>query len=183
MNKNTLLFIFSVSAAIILLLVFSVNTTNGKINSGLDERMNKNILQELIDATGNQHVVINEGLKGKTTVLNVWATWCGPCLVEMPELNQMVEEFASEDIRFIALDAQELVKETEIMHERGIKFDYQLYFNEEAMIDLLYSFKLEHEGRAIPLHIIINKAGRAEIYHLGNQKENLDAMREYLSSL
>ncbi|MFP6806588.1 MAG: TlpA disulfide reductase family protein [Pseudomonadales bacterium] len=37
---------------------------------------------------------LHEDLKGKWLILNYWATWCGPCIKEIPELNKLAEEHA-----------------------------------------------------------------------------------------
>lgn len=44
-------------------------------------------------------------LKGKTTVVNLWATWCGPCKVELPHLQEVYEAFAErEDAQVLTLN-------------------------------------------------------------------------------
>jgi thiol-disulfide isomerase/thioredoxin len=44
-----------------------------------------------------------EKFKGKILVIDFWATWCGPCLRAMPELNKLAEEIRGEDIRFVTI--------------------------------------------------------------------------------
>jgi thiol-disulfide isomerase/thioredoxin len=43
--------------------------------------------------------------KGKVVFLNFWATWCPPCLAEMPSVNRFYEQFKKEEIIFILVDA------------------------------------------------------------------------------
>jgi thiol-disulfide isomerase/thioredoxin len=43
------------------------------------------------------------GLKGKTVLLNLWATWCAPCLKEMPGLDRLQTEFGSDRFEVVAL--------------------------------------------------------------------------------
>jgi len=183
MRRSTLIYLFSISAIVILLLVIATSNTNSTIRNGLEERESKNMLDELIAATNGQHEAINADLKGKTVVINVWATWCGPCVFEIPKLNEMVEEFDSEDIVFIALDEQDSTKEVEIMADRNIEFDYELFFGQKPIIDQLYSYKLETESRAVPLNIVLNKEGKAEFYYMGNIPAKLEELREYLASV
>lgn len=40
---------------------------------------------------------------GKLTCLNIWATWCVPCLAVMPEMNTLKKEFENKDVQFISL--------------------------------------------------------------------------------
>jgi thiol-disulfide isomerase/thioredoxin len=56
------------------------------------------------DATGKPVRIAD--FKGKVVVVNLWATWCAPCLVEMPTLAKLKQEYAQEKARaFIARHA------------------------------------------------------------------------------
>jgi thiol-disulfide isomerase/thioredoxin len=44
-----------------------------------------------------------QALKGKTVVLEFWATWCAPCVEQIPHWNALAEKFKSRPIQFIAI--------------------------------------------------------------------------------
>ena len=46
-------------------------------------------------------------LRGSITVVNFWATWCGPCREELPLLSKLHQEYAEKKVRFIAISADE----------------------------------------------------------------------------
>jgi thiol-disulfide isomerase/thioredoxin len=48
-----------------------------------------------------------ESLKGKYVYIDVWATWCGPCLREIPSLKEIEKEFSSKNIQFISISIDE----------------------------------------------------------------------------
>jgi peroxiredoxin len=53
------------------------------------------------DLKGKKYALAN--LKGKIVVLNFWFVECKPCVMEMPELNELVEEFKGKEIVFLAI--------------------------------------------------------------------------------
>lgn len=53
----------------------------------------------------------SKDLKGKIVVINIWATWCGMCIKEIPELNRLKEKYKNDsDIVFIAFSDEDLEK-------------------------------------------------------------------------
>ena len=56
-------------------------------------------------------------LKGKTLVLNIWASWCPPCLKEMPALQEL-HEAAGEDFRVVSISVDEDVRDARALAEK-----------------------------------------------------------------
>lgn len=46
-------------------------------------------------------------LKGKYVYIDVWATWCGPCIVEIPSLKELEEEFQGKNIQFVSISVDD----------------------------------------------------------------------------
>lgn len=55
----------------------------------------------LIDQYGNEHTLSD--YKGKTVFLNFWATWCGPCRSEMPEIQELYEKYGENEDELVVL--------------------------------------------------------------------------------
>jgi thiol-disulfide isomerase/thioredoxin len=65
--------------------------------------------------TLNGETVSTQTTKGKVLVVNVWATWCGSCIKEMPELNRLVDEYkGNPDVIFLGItdESAEMTKKS-----------------------------------------------------------------------
>ena len=89
-------------------------------------------------------------LIGNIVVVNWWQTTCGPCIVEMPGLNKLVEQYKEKDIVFIAIAHNNKEDVARFLDSR--EFDYiQTLANNDAV---------ELFGDSYPVHLIINPEGK-----------------------
>ncbi len=63
------------------------------------------LLLDLLDVNGQR--VIRNSYKGKVTVVNFWATWCPPCVEEIPSLNRLREAMQGKPFELISIDYAE----------------------------------------------------------------------------
>ena len=83
--KKALLALLSMS-------VFGCNTNDGKV------------IPDFTFTTLDGKTITQKDLKGDATIICVWATWCGDCIREIPELNELVAKYGGNDkVNFIAL--------------------------------------------------------------------------------
>lgn len=59
----------------------------------------------LSDLDGNQYALSD--FRGKPVMINFWATWCGPCRVEMPEMQKAFEQYGADGFTILALNQDE----------------------------------------------------------------------------
>ena len=93
--------------------------------------------------------------RGKVVLLNLWATWCGPCRKEMPTLDKLKADLGGGDFDVIALstDRSGLDKPREFLKEIGVKH-LKLYNNSSGKLAAsLKSFGL-------PTTLLLNREGR-----------------------
>ena len=93
--------------------------------------------------------------KGKTIVLNFWATWCPPCREEMPELSQLQQDFKAKNVVVlgIAIDELALVKEFSVKQS----VSYPLFADEDSGMQLAAT--LGNDKGVLPYTVIINSEG------------------------
>lgn len=101
----------------------------------------------------NGKVVDLASLKGKVVFLNFWATWCPPCLAEMPSINKLHAQFKDDpDFVFLLIDADsELVKAQQFMTKK--KYDIPVYETASNIPKQLFKGSL-------PTTIVFDKQGR-----------------------
>jgi len=110
------------------------------------------------DVKGN--IVDLGDLRGKVVFLNFWATWCPPCLAEMPTVNKLYEKFRNDkDVVFILVDADgDLTKSQKFMDRR--KYNLPVYAICSQIPDLLFKGSL-------PTTVVFDKQGRVSYNESG----------------
>lgn len=119
--------------------------------------------------------VNSENLRGKHVVINWWATWCAPCLEEMPGLNRLVEDYGDHsDIVFLAI-ARNTVAQLESFFETR-EFAYQQAIFNHATTKIF--------GGAYPRNVIVDAHGMVVFDELGGAEHQADkieaALHEYI---
>lgn len=113
----------------------------------------------LRDTTGSE-VSLNE-LVGRPVIINYWATWCGPCRIEMPHLQSTFEARQEEGLALLALNQDETVAEIEAyFDELGLTFTALL--DEGNRTSQNYGV-----GRILPTTFFINPEGEITAIHRG----------------
>ncbi|WP_370086196.1 TlpA family protein disulfide reductase [Ekhidna sp.] len=114
-------------------------------------------------------VITKEDTKGKILLVNFWFSRCKPCIMEMPEMNEMVKELKDEEIIFLAptFDDAELVDK--FLDKRD--FDYHIIPN-------VKDFCLEMNVRSYPTHFIVNREGIIEKVIIGYSSMTVGALKK-----
>jgi peroxiredoxin len=106
--------------------------------------------------------------RGKVVMLNFWATWCGPCREEMPQLNKLFEKFRPSGFTLLGVNVDEDSRQAAgIAGQLGVKFP--VLFDSDKRVAKLY------ELSAMPSTVLIDRDGRVRFlnrgYHSGVEAE------------
>lgn len=118
----------------------------------------------LKDLAGNTVNIAD--LKGKTVVVDFWATWCGPCIASMPGMQKMVNKYKDNPgVKFLFIDTwQNEDNETELVQnfieKRGYRDFHVLMDLDDKVVS---SFKVE----GIPTKFILGKDGNIKFKDVG----------------
>ena len=99
-----------------------------------------------------------QSLRGERVVVNLWATWCPPCLREMPLL---AEADIREDVTVVVVNqGEDLLQVVRYLDEQGLAFRYPLLDPSQEMMRIM-------ESPGLPTTVLFNPEGRAVERHVG----------------
>ena len=101
----------------------------------------------------NGHSVSLSDLRGKVVLLNFWATWCGPCRVEMPAMEELYRTFSRNDFEILAVstDAQGASVTRPFQQENHLTFP--------ILHDADYRVGLTYGARSLPMTFMVDRQG------------------------
>jgi thiol-disulfide isomerase/thioredoxin len=112
--------------------------------------------------------------QGKTVLVNFWATWCAPCVDEMPELSALQKEAAKKNIQIIGIgiDSASNIKDFAAKHQ----ITYPLYVAGVSGTELARQFGNQAGG--LPYTVLIAPSGEVKKTYLGRLK--MEALKKDL---
>ena len=142
----------------------SVNAIDDRANIANYDWMLYDAEDQLINFTDNQ---------GKVVLVNFWATWCPPCIAEMPELQQLYDDYGEQvTFLFVASDDKEAV--ATFLSER----DYTIpvyYQGSQAPKEIA--------TQSLPTTYLIDRSGNIVIDKKGAANWNSDKVRKTIDEL
>lgn len=121
--------------------------------------------------------------KGKVVLLNFWATWCGPCKIEIPWFIDFEQRFKDRGFAVLGVSMDEDGWESVKPYLEGRKVNYRVVIGSDEVADqyggvssLPTSFILDQTGRIASVHVgLVSKSVyQNEIEHLLDNKQTAD---------
>lgn len=127
------------------------------------------------DLTGRE-IVLSEFRGRKVVVLDFWATWCGPCLLAMPGLQEIHEEFGGRGVEILAVNLGEDPETIQgFLDENG--YTFPVVADQDFAIGGLFGVG------GIPAQVVVNREGLVVSIQVGYGPGMEDDLRELLEPL
>jgi len=126
---------------------------------------------KMVDLNGNQATA--QIGQGKIVFLSYWATWCPPCIAELPSIQKLYDDYGDK-IDFILLTNEDPLLVRSFLEKK--KYDLPVYIPRMPMPEKLYE-------NSIPTNYVIDRTGKIIIKETGATDWNSEKLRAVLDAL
>lgn len=118
--------------------------------------------------------------RGKVVLLNFWATWCPPCVKEMPSMQRLREKLADQPFEIVAISAGESAEQVEaFLLELDTELTFPILIDEKGVSFMALGI------RGLPMSFLLDKKGKSVQTIMGgrewDEEKQLEMIREVLA--
>lgn len=126
-----------------------------------------------VRALDGREVAMTE-FEGKVVFLNVWATWCGPCLSEMPSIQRLHESLEGREVVFVVVSEESLGTVKNFLVDKD--WNLPLYVAREGLPE-------DFAAVGVPVTYIVDREGSIVFRHVGAADWGDDSCRRFIERL
>jgi len=156
-----------------------IGVYNGKseAKSGDPKSEEKTMAPEFLlpDLSGGQ--VSLSDYRGKWVFINFWATWCGPCVMEMPMMDRLNKILEKENFKMLAINMENIEPERVKKFIKKLKVDFHILLDRKGQVSDIYGV------RSIPMTYMINPKGEVEAVAEGMREWDDPKMVQYFRDM
>jgi len=101
----------------------------------------------------NGRVVALSDLRGKVVLLNFWATWCGPCRIEMPAMERLYRAYSRKDFEILAVSTDPQGAAVTRPFQQEHRLTFPILHDSDFRVGLAYG------ARTLPMTFMVDRRG------------------------
>ncbi len=129
----------------------------------------------LMDLEGAVHSLPD--YQGKVVFLNFWATWCGPCKVEMPAMEALYQDFRDHGLEILAVSVDQQGAAVTRPFKEAMGLSFPILHDSDYRVGLIYG------ARTLPMTYVIDRRGIIRQRVFGARDWNSPEARQLISEL
>ena len=143
--------------SLIYLIIFTfIFTQNNKDNNEPNYIPAYDFNLSVFNDLGQDSTIQLSSLKGNVILLNFWATWCGPCIAEIPEFNDLYDKYNSKGFEILGVSVSDNYKQLKKFSNK-IEVEYKMLFGSSDEMAVV----IQNYGGfySVPVSYLINREG------------------------
>ncbi|NIO49937.1 MAG: redoxin domain-containing protein [Candidatus Aminicenantes bacterium] len=121
------------------------------------------------------HEITLSKYSGKVVFLNFWATWCGPCKAEIPDLIEAYKQYKDKGMEIIGISVDRIGPKSVLKFAEKYKINYPVVMSTDKIL------KDYEPGPYVPVTIIVDQDGKIRHRHIGYM--NKETLKKYFLEL
>lgn len=114
--------------------------------------------------------------RGNIVLVNFWASWCGPCRAELPEMEALYQEYRDLGFEILAVNVDDDESKADVLL-KDIEVNFPVLYDTDGNISKLYDVS------AMPTTVIVDRDGNQRMLHLGYVPGDQDKYEKIIKKL
>jgi thiol-disulfide isomerase/thioredoxin len=152
------------------------NVSGSAAPSGTDPAIGSMAPEFSLKSVPDGKTVSLSSLRGKAVVVNFWATWCGPCKIEMPWLVDLQKKYGDQGLQIVGITKDDSNEATIAKFTKKMGVNYTILVGDQQVVDLYGGVG------GLPTSFFVNRSGKVvhEIIGLDSESKFEDAIKQAL---
>ncbi len=152
------------------------NVSGSPAPSGADPAIGSFAPEFSLKSVPDGKTVSLSSLRGKAVVVNFWATWCGPCKIEMPWLVDLQKKYGDKGLQIVGITKEDYDEATIAKYTKKMGVNYTVLVGNQQVVDLYGGVG------GLPTSFFVNRSGKVvhEIVGLDSESKFEDAIKKAL---
>jgi thiol-disulfide isomerase/thioredoxin len=119
-----------------------------------------------------------DAFRGKVVYVDFWASWCAPCLISIPLLNELRERLVAQGAAF-----EVLAVNVDSDPEDGIEFLLDEPVNYVVLSDPAGATPAQYQVKGMPTSFLLDRNGRIQLIHEGFKRSDIEMIETHIRQL